>query len=62
MIGSIIANSKLDKYYDTISPDKKYAGYDTTNHRSIYKDDMDSYINNNTSRRACQGRTHGRII
>ena len=45
MIGSIIANSKLDKYYDTISPDKKYAGYDTTNHRSIYKDDMDSYIN-----------------
>lgn len=45
MIGSIIANSKLDKYYDTISPDKKYAGYDTTNNRSIYKDDIDSYIN-----------------
>lgn len=45
MIGSIIANSKLDKYYDTISPDKKYAGYDTTNHKSIYKDDMDSYLN-----------------
>ena len=44
-IGSIIANSKLDKYYDTISPDKKYAGYDTTNHKSIYKDDMDSYLN-----------------
>lgn len=45
IIGSIIANSKLDKYYDTISPDKKYAGYDTTNHKSIYKDDMDSYLN-----------------
>ena len=45
MIGSIIANSKLDKYYDTISPDKKYAGYDTTNNKSIYKDDMDSYLN-----------------
>lgn len=44
-IGSIIANAKLDKYYDPIMPDKKYAGYDTTNHKSVYKDDVDQYIN-----------------
>lgn len=44
-IGSIIANAKLDKYYDPIMPDKKYAGYDTTNHKSVYKDDVDQYVN-----------------
>lgn len=44
-IGSIVANSKLDKYYDPIMPDKKYAGYDTTNHKSVYKDDVDQYVN-----------------
>lgn len=44
MIGSVIASSKLDKYYDPIMPEKKYAGYDSTNHKSIYKDDVEKFI------------------
>lgn len=44
-IGSIIANAKLDKYYEPLMPNKKYAGYDRTNNKSIYKDDVDTYVN-----------------
>lgn len=44
IIGGVFSSSSLDKYYDTIIPDKKYAGYDTTNHKRIYKDDIDSFI------------------
>lgn len=44
IIGGVFSSSVLDKYYDTIIPDKKYAGYDTTNHKRIYKDDIDSFI------------------
>ena len=44
IIGNIIASSKLDKYYNPIMPSKKYAGYDTTNYKSIYKDDIDSFV------------------
>ncbi len=44
IIGSMVASSKLDKYYDAIMPDKKYAGYDTTNHKKIYKDDIESFV------------------
>ena len=25
-------------------PNKKYAGYDSTNYKSIYKDDIDSFV------------------
>ncbi len=44
IIGNIISSSKLDKYYNPIMPSKKYAGYDTTNYKSIYKDDIDSFV------------------
>lgn len=44
IIGGVFSSSSLDKYYDTIIPDKKYAGYDTTKHKRIYKDDIDSFI------------------
>ena len=44
MIGSMISSSKLDKYYETIVPSKKYAGYDSTNYKRIYKDDIDSFV------------------
>ncbi len=44
IIGGVFSSSLLDKYYNTIIPDKKYAGYDTTNHKRIYKDDIDSFI------------------
>ena len=34
----------MDRLYSTIVPEKKYAGYDTTNNRSIYKDDIDKFL------------------
>ena len=45
MIGGTLFGGHLDKLFSTIVPEKKYAGYDTTNHKSIYTDDVDSYIN-----------------
>ena len=42
--GGTIFGGKLDRLYSTIVPDKKYAGYDTTNYKSIYKDDIDDYV------------------
>lgn len=44
MIGSMISSSKLDKYYEPIVPSKKYAGYDSTNYKRIYKDDINSFV------------------
>lgn len=44
VIGNTVFNARLDRLYSTIVPDKKYAGYDTTNHKSIYKDDIDKYL------------------
>lgn len=44
LIGSMIASSKLDKYYEIIMPSKKYAGYDSTNNERIYEDDIDSFV------------------
>lgn len=45
VIGGMISSSKLDDLYDQIIPDKKYAGYDADKHRSVYKDDIDSFVN-----------------
>ena len=44
MIDSTVFGGKSDRLYSTIVPEKKYAGYDSTNYKSIYKDDVDSYI------------------
>lgn len=44
VIGGTIASSKLDKLYKNIIPEQKYAGYDSTNYKSIYKDDIDKYV------------------
>lgn len=44
MIGNTIFGNKLDRLYSSIVPEKKYAGYDTTNNRSIYKDDIDKFL------------------
>lgn len=44
LIGSMIASSKLDNYYEPIIPSKKYVGYDSTNNERIYKDDIDSFV------------------
>lgn len=43
LIGSVIAPSKLDKYYESIVPKKKYAGHDS-NFNSVYEDDIDSFV------------------
>lgn len=43
-VGGTIFGGKLDRLYSTIVPNKKYAGYDKTNYKSIYKDDVDDYI------------------
>ncbi len=43
LIGIFISSSILEKYYKTIVPSKKYAGYDS-NYNSVYKDDIDSYV------------------
>lgn len=44
VIGGTAGNSKLDKCYKCISPEKKYAGFDASSGKSYYKDDVDQYI------------------
>lgn len=44
LIGNTIFGGKLDRLYSTIVPEQKYAGYDSTNHKSIYKDDIDKFV------------------
>lgn len=43
MIGSTIVSTKIDKLYQNIIPEKKYAGYDTRR-GTIYKEDIDRYV------------------
>ncbi len=44
MIGEIIGSIKLNNYYESINPEKKYVGYDMNKGESIYKDDIDKYV------------------
>ena len=32
--------------YGPLSPKQKYVRYDTTNHKSVYEDDIDDYVSN----------------
>ena len=43
MIGMSVCTGGITSLYDTILPEKKYAGHDA-NYKSIYKDDIDSFI------------------
>lgn len=43
LIGNTLFRGKIDGLYKYIEPEKKYAGYDTTNYKSIYKDDLEDY-------------------
>lgn len=43
-IGNTIGSFKLDRYYKYIIPEQKYVGYDSSNNRRIYKDDVDKFI------------------
>ena len=44
MIGSIVFGGKIVRLYSSIVPEKKYAGYDSTNYQSIYKDDIEKFV------------------
>ena len=44
LIGGIFGSAKLDRYYEKINPEQKYAGYDSNKGKSIYKDDIDQYV------------------
>ncbi len=44
VIGNTVLGGRLDRLYSTIIPKKKYAGWDSTNGESIYKDDIDDYV------------------
>ncbi len=41
---NIVASIKLDRFYGTIEPPKKYAGYDSDACKSLYKDDIDAFL------------------
>jgi len=43
-IGFTIANSKLDSLYKKIQPEQKYAYYNSSKGKSVYKDDIDKYV------------------
>lgn len=43
-IGTTIGNSKLSKLYKQIQPEQKYAYYDSSKGKSVYKDDIDKYV------------------
>ncbi len=45
LIGQFAGSILLGKYYTTIIPDQKYAGYDSSKGKSMYKDDVDAYVN-----------------
>ena len=43
MLSGIFSGFLLSGYYENIVPEKRYAGYDKENHRSVYKDDIDKF-------------------
>lgn len=44
IIGGIVSGPKLDNLYKPIRPDQKYAGYDSNKGKSIYKDDINKFV------------------
>lgn len=44
LIGNTFCTGKLNRLYKNIVPEQKYAGFDSTNCKSMYKDDIDKYI------------------
>lgn len=61
LFSGFFSSMLLSKYYQNIVPEKKYAGYDVENHRSIYKDDIDKFtsdceilIGKNTNNMKCR--------
>lgn len=44
LIGNAVFGGTIDSLYSSIVPKQKYVGYDSTNHKSLYKDDIDDYV------------------
>lgn len=44
-LGKVVTSLILEKKYENIQPEKKYLGYEKETYKSIYGDDIDSYIN-----------------
>lgn len=44
IIGGIMSGSKLDNLYKSIKPEQKYVGYDSNKGKSIYKDDINKFV------------------
>lgn len=44
MIGNTVFGGKLDRLYSTLVPEKKYDHYDATAGKSVYKDDIEKYL------------------
>ena len=44
-LGFMIGDSMLGKLYKRIQPEQKYAGYDSSRGKSIYKDDIEKFTN-----------------
>lgn len=44
LVSHFFSSMKLDAYYTTIVPPLKYVGYDSTSGKSIYKDDMEAFL------------------
>lgn len=44
MVGNTIFGGKLDRLYSTLVPEKKYDHYDANAGKSVYKDDIEKYL------------------
>ena len=44
VIGNTVVNGKLDSLYSTLVPEKKYDHYDVDSGKSVYKDDIEKYL------------------
>lgn len=45
LIGNFVVGGKVTRLYIPLSPKQKYAGYDVNKGTSVYKDDIDDYVN-----------------
>ena len=45
-VGNIFGKFIIQSLYNTILPERKYVGYNSSNYKSIYKDDVDDYVAN----------------
>jgi hypothetical protein len=44
LLGNVVSYGYILSVYSPLLPEEKYAGYDSSAHKSMYKDDIDDYI------------------